>query len=55
MSLRGPRNVAAFPLVSGVGLSSSVTPQVTDLAMARLSCGTFALMLSPLPNCSASH
>ncbi|WNJ93012.1 hypothetical protein [Bosea sp. 685] len=46
MSLRGPRNVAALPLVMGVGLSSSAIPCVRDLAVARLSCGTHRLMPS---------
>jgi hypothetical protein len=48
MSLRGPRNVAALPRVRGVGTSSSAIPCVTDLAMARLSCGTHRLMLPQL-------
>ena len=39
----------------GVGLCSSVIPYVCDqLAMARLSRATFALLLAPLPACATA-
>jgi hypothetical protein len=50
MSLCGARNVAALPLVIGLGISSSAIPCVTDLAMALLSCGPHRLR----PSCVAA-